>query len=182
MEVKTLLSSNGTATFAQMEQWLKSIQPGNEDLVFVYYSGHGGMENWETKRTFICTLDEYYPRRDTLVNSIEAFTSTARLRILITDCCSSTSEPPPVQVEKASALLSEQALKDLFLYHTGFCISREQRRGSMAGPLSHVQKSRVPNTDRAGMVHGLPLNCSPQLRRPRMVTATDLFRGQKFLS
>ena len=120
VEVKTLLSSNGTATFAQMEQWLKSIQPGNEDLVFVYYSGHGGMENWETKRTFICTLDEYYPRRDTLVNSIEAFTSTARLRILITDCCSSTSEPPPVQVEKASALLSEQALKDLFLYHTGF--------------------------------------------------------------
>ena len=120
VKITTLWSSTGTAKFAQIEQWLVSVQPGSDDVVFVYYAGHGGMENWETKRTYFCTLDDVYPRRDMVVNSIKNYTVGARLQILVTDCCSNTSEPPPVQVEKASALLSQQVLADLFLRHTGF--------------------------------------------------------------
>ena len=119
VQIKTLLSSEGTATFAQIEQWLNEVSPTPEDVVFIYYSGHGGMNNWEEKRTFLATLGAF-TYRDDLINLMKISTVGARLQMLITDCCSSTTEPPPIQVEKASGAVSAQVFENLFLQHTGF--------------------------------------------------------------
>ena len=77
------------------------------------------MNNWEEKRTYLATLGTS-TYRDLLVDLMKISTGSARLQMLITDCCSNTSEPPPIQVEKAADTLSTQVLENLFLQHTGF--------------------------------------------------------------
>lgn len=120
VQIKTLLSSEGTATFLQIQQWLNEVNPTSEDMVLIYYSGHGGMNNWKEKRTFLGTLGTY-TYRDDLINLMKISTVGARLQMLITDCCSNTTEPPPIQIEKTSSMLTDdQVLEHLFLQHAGF--------------------------------------------------------------
>ena len=118
----TLLSSQGTANKAQIEAWLQTFHPQPDDMVFIYYAGHGVMNNWEEMKTLLATLDEYYLPRDDLVALINRYTAGARLRMLITDCCSSTYAPPPpeIQIQQATATLPPPVFEDLFLKHSGF--------------------------------------------------------------
>ena len=120
VQTKTLLASEGSATRLQIQEWLYEVKPVSDDVIFVYYSGHGGMNNWEEKKTYLATLGNY-TYRDDLVTLIKTATAAARLQMLITDCCSNTSEPPPIQVDKDSATASSVTVwKNLFLEHTGF--------------------------------------------------------------
>ena len=120
VQTKTLLASEGSATRLQIQEWLSKVYPVSDDVIFIYYSGHGGMNNWEEKKTYLATLGNY-TYRDDLVTLIKTATAAARLQMLITDCCSNTSEPPPIQVDQASAAASSVTVwKNLFLEHTGF--------------------------------------------------------------
>ena len=120
VETKTLLSSDGTATPRQVARWLDSVNSASDDVVFIYYSGHGGMGDWANQRTFLATLEEDL-WRDDLVEWIDTKTGGARLKMLLTDCCSNTNEPPPKsqQIEKAAVTADVQMFKNLFLEHHG---------------------------------------------------------------
>ena len=115
--VKTvvLLRSEGVATTDQMKKWLQNIRPGSNDIVFVYYSGHGAMA--ENGETFIVTQGGVFYRKD-LVKAMGRVRN-CRLKILITDACNSSVREPTAEPPGLSTTLGS-ALKDLFLEHKGF--------------------------------------------------------------
>ena len=53
---RVLKGSEGMATADRMKRWIKSVRPANNDVIFVYYSGHGAMVRNET---FIATQAGY---------------------------------------------------------------------------------------------------------------------------
>ena len=142
VETKTLLSSDGTATPRQVARWLDSVNSASDDVVFVYYSGHGGMGDWASQRTYLATLEERL-WRDDLVEWIDKKTGGARLKMLITDCCSNTNEPPPKShIEKAAVTADVQMFKNLFLEHHGLLHITGATEGEIAwaSPPEHLDR------------------------------------------
>ncbi len=120
-EVKTttLLSSEDNATHEKILNWVQNINAASNDVVFIYYSGHGGMN--PDGHTFLFTEGKYLFRSD-LVNAIKQVKSP-KLSIIITDCCSSlysTNEQPTLQSSRSITRLTQKHLRNLFLEHTGF--------------------------------------------------------------
>lgn len=112
---KTVLRSQvDTANADAIKRWLKNVRPGSDDVVFVYFSGHGGMLP-NANKTFI-SLQGSTLYRDELVRDMES-ARNCRLKILITDACSSEvrRESPPTLNPTL-----ESALRDLFVRHKGF--------------------------------------------------------------
>lgn len=110
---KTVLRSQvDTATADEIKRWLKNVRPGSDDVVFVYFSGHGAMLN---NKTFIA-LQGSILYRDELVRNMES-ARNCRLKILVTDACSSEvrREGPPTFNPTL-----ESTLRDLFVRHKGF--------------------------------------------------------------
>ena len=85
VEMTTLLSSEDTATRDEILRWVQNIEVAAEDVVFIYYAGHGGMQRGN--KTFLATEGQWIFRSE-LVKAIEDV-NEHRLTILITDCCSS---------------------------------------------------------------------------------------------
>ncbi len=117
---KTILQGT-KATKANIKMALQNLQVGNDDVVMVYFSGHGGMQD---RKTFLMTADE----KDLWRNELETWLKpkTARLKILMTDACSN-------DIDGLSATRSfnrgnqetesgayDQIYKDLFLKYQGF--------------------------------------------------------------
>ena len=113
---QTVLSSRnpGETTRDRIRQWLRDVRPSENDVIFIYYSGHGGMTR--AGETFLATEGVAYYRK-VLVEDVEE-AKTCRLKILITDACSSSGpektqpnlNPPPLK----------SALINLFVEHKGF--------------------------------------------------------------
>ena len=119
VETTILLSSKDTATHDGILRWVQNINVATNDVVFIYYSGHGGM-NSEGK-TFLVTEGKFLYRSD-LVNALE-HARLPRLTLLITDCCSSLVESnlePMLQSSRSGARPTQQVLNNLFLEHRGF--------------------------------------------------------------
>ena len=120
-EVKTttLLSSKDTATRDGILQWVQNINIAIDDIVFIYYAGHGGMNR--DGKTFLATEGQWIFRSE-LVNAMEQG-KAARLTILITDCCSSLVQSnlePTLQSSRSMTRLTQRILQNLFLEHKGF--------------------------------------------------------------
>ena len=120
-EVKstTLLSSKDQATREGVLQWIRNIHTEKNDILFIYYAGHGGMN--EKNQTFLVTEGKWLFRSE-LVNAIEQVKSP-RLTLLITDCCSSLVTQkidPNLQSSRSMTRLTEKTLRNLFLEHQGF--------------------------------------------------------------
>ncbi len=120
-EVKTttLLSSKDNATRDEVLQWVRNLKVGTNDIVFLYYAGHGGMN--QDGQTFLATEGKWLFRSE-LVNAIEQVKSP-RLTILITDCCSSlvsSNIDPSLQSSRNMTRLTERVLRNLFIEHKGF--------------------------------------------------------------
>lgn len=115
----TLLSSKDQATREGVLQWVRNIHTDKNDILFIYYAGHGGMN--EKNQTFLVTEGKWLFRSE-LVNAIEQVKSP-RLTLLITDCCSSLVTQkidPNLQSSRSMTRLTEKTLRNLFLEHQGF--------------------------------------------------------------
>lgn len=120
-EVKTdtLLSSKDTATRDNVLQWVRNINVATNDIVLIYYAGHGGMN--PKGETFLATEGKWLFRSE-LVNAIKQV-KPHRLTFLITDCCSSvvqTKVEPKLQSSRSMTRLTQRVLRNLFLEHKGF--------------------------------------------------------------
>ena len=119
VETTTLLSSKDQATRNGVLEWIRNIHTEKDDILFIYYAGHGGMN--DKKQTFLVTEGKWILRSD-LVNAIEQVKSP-RLKLLITDCCSSLVSQkldPNLQSSRSMTRLTERTLRNLFLEHQGF--------------------------------------------------------------
>ena len=119
VERTDLLSSEDRATRAEVLEWIKNIRVNPNDVVFIYYAGHGGMNR--NKETFLATEGQYLYRKE-LVNALEGV-KLPRLTCLITDCCSSLVQSaldPTLQSSRSGARAAGAVLKNLFLEHKGF--------------------------------------------------------------
>ncbi len=115
----TLLSSKDQATRDGVLQWIRSVNTEKNDILFIYYAGHGGMNDKE--QTFLVTEGKWLFRSE-LVNAIEQVKSP-RLTLLITDCCSSLVSQkldPNLQSSRSMTRLTEKILRNLFIEHQGF--------------------------------------------------------------
>ena len=120
-EVKTttLLSSKDTATRDGVLRWAQNMSVVPDDIVFIYYAGHGGMNR--DGKTFLATEGQWIFRSE-LVDALEQV-KAARLTILITDCCSSLVQSnlePTLQSSRSMTRLTQRVLQNLFLEHKGF--------------------------------------------------------------
>lgn len=119
VKITTLLSSQDTATREKTLSWVKNINAAADDIIFIHYSGHGGMT--ENGQTFLATEGKWLFRSE-LVNAIEQV-RLPRLTILTTDCCSSLVQSnlkPMLQESRGMTRLTERVLRNLFLEHKGF--------------------------------------------------------------
>lgn len=112
VRIETLLSSRNELKASLISKWTKSISPGADDVVFIYYSGHGGMDR--NNNTFLYLQDGIFYRAK-LVETIEAL-KDSRLRVIITDCCSNGPEP---EVTVFRAIASHKVLRNLLLESEG---------------------------------------------------------------
>ena len=112
-------------------KWIREVRPQQNDVVFVYFSGHGGATpNVSNDQTFGGTylmLGSQSLYRKALVDALKvAHAWQCRLKILITDSCSKKIPPPEFQMEQAVAegrrSLDHKArvYRQLFVEHEGF--------------------------------------------------------------
>ena len=107
----------------QVVEWLENLKPKSEDTIFVYYNGHGEIDSFNTHSLiFDPGVRSDTPDRDKLSEKLKQ--KPARLRMLITDTCSSPSEDLSDDTfAKFSVEVRPRArsyLQNLFLEHEGF--------------------------------------------------------------
>ena len=130
VSIDELLSNDRQLTKANIFGWLQGINPGPDDVVFVYYSGHGFADKTGAKERYIYVEDSEDGKlyRKELVKAMEGL--NCRLKILITDI-SSWGPPPPqtrhstntprfVGVSSDAPLTQTDVLRQLFFEHKGF--------------------------------------------------------------
>lgn len=134
---KTILQGT-KATKANIKMALQNLQVGNDDVVMVYFSGHGGMQD---KKTFLMTADE----KDLWRNELETWLKpkNARLKILITDACSndidglSATRSFSKGNQQTESGAYDQIYKDLFLKYQGFMHISASTEGEYAWSNDH---------------------------------------------
>ena len=120
-----LFASKQETTATNIQQWLKALRPGHNDIVFIYYHGDGYAG--ESGELYLSLLDnESFPRK-AIAASMQRL--ACRLKILVTDAGSQgTPVTEPLDVfeslyrrkGKNQSLSREQAYTHLFFEHEGF--------------------------------------------------------------
>ena len=115
---KTVYLSSRNATRGQaVIDWIEGVKPAHNDVVFVYYAGHGGMESNTYRETFLNLTDGKLFRYE-LVDALEKV--ECRLKMLITDACSNAPRLPIVTSSYAVETVPKSYIRDLFGQHEGF--------------------------------------------------------------
>ena len=111
-----LSSRNATRRRAVLD-WIQSVPPARDDVMFVYYGGHGGMVSNSYRETHL-NLTDGKLFRYRLADAMEK--KKCRLKMLITDACSNAPRPPIVSSSYAVETVSKRHIKHLFGQHEGF--------------------------------------------------------------
>lgn len=116
-----LLSSHNEARKSYIMTWLEEINPRNDDVVFVYFSGFGGATpQTEKEHDAFVYLQDGELRQSDFAQKIQDV-SNARLKILITDRCRGLLESTPIPNPDETSISNKQAkIRHLFMKHNGF--------------------------------------------------------------
>ena len=128
INIDELLSSDRQLTKNNIFGWLRNVNPGADDVVFVYFSGRGGADKTDAKERFLYGQDDeklYRKEIATLMAGMQC-----RLKILITEAHSvgppattpmqSTNTRRTVDLGATATLTETDVLRQLFLEHKGF--------------------------------------------------------------
>jgi len=85
VEASVLEGKNASST--NLRTAMKSLKVGSNDILFFYFSGHGGMEKG---KTFLYFTDEEAVSRDEIVQLVQG--KNARFSVMFTVACSSSIE------------------------------------------------------------------------------------------
>lgn len=114
VKVDELLSNDGQATRDNILSWLRNLNLGADDMVFLYYSGHGAADKTGAKERFLLLQGGKTYRKE-IAKAVEEL--NCRLKILITEVCSTGPVNRPAVITTAD---QESIIRNLFLEHEGF--------------------------------------------------------------
>ena len=123
LQVKTkfLLSTRNETRKSYIKKWLEDINPGDNDVVFVYFSGFGGtlVEKNSTHNVFLYLQDGKYSQTD-FAQDIQEI-SKCRLKVLITDQCKGFLKSIMIPNGNENSVSDKSLkIKHLFTEHEGF--------------------------------------------------------------
>lgn len=121
LEKRVLLSSHNEATKNYVMTWLEEIKSGDNDVVFVYFSGFGGATPQTEKEqdAFVYLQDGEFRQSD-FAQKVQDV-SNAQLKILITDRCKGLLKSTQIPNLDETSIFSKQAkIRHLFMEHAGF--------------------------------------------------------------
>ena len=123
-ELNTADSGSAFASNDNILKWITEVRVEKDDVVWVYFSGHGGVHSGTDD--FYLSLPGEDADRNRLAQKINGL--SCRLKILTTDACSYSGDPvinpsPPGQ----------KAYRDLFYEHKGFFNVVAAAKGELAG-------------------------------------------------
>jgi hypothetical protein len=124
------------ATSENILKWLAAVRPAPDDVVFVYYSGRGGMDKTVARQLYLTLQDGNFPRQQ-IVEGIDRL--ECRLKMLITDTVSFD-----VIWDNISTFWggSSKALGHLFFAHEGFLNITSASEGELSGGASLDRSER----------------------------------------
>ena len=111
------LSSRKATRRGAILRWIRNVQPDRDDVILVYYGGHGAMVSNTYRKTYLELTDGKLFRSE-LADTIQQ-ANPCRLKLLITDACSNAPRPPII-MSFAVETVSKNYIKDLFGSHEGF--------------------------------------------------------------
>lgn len=114
VKTETLLSSRNTARKSRITEWLETIQSGDNDVIFVYFSGQGRFQRQAGEE--IVFLQDGGIRQSDFAQQVQN-AGTCRLKILITDRCNHICVSASGESQQRNNLLRG---KELFQNHEGF--------------------------------------------------------------
>ena len=121
LKKRLLLSSHNEARKSYITAWLEEINPNDDDVVFVYFSGFGGAtpQTEKERDAFVYLQDGEFRQSDFVQNLQDV--SNCRLRILITDRCKGLLKSTPINSPNETPTFDKHAkIKYLFMEHEGF--------------------------------------------------------------
>lgn len=123
-ELNTADSGSAFASNDNILKWITEVRVDTDDVVWVYFSGHGGVHSGTDD--FYLSLPGEDVDRNRLAQKINGL--SCRLKILTTDACSYSGDPvvnpsPP----------GLKAYRDLFYKHKGFFNVVAAAKGELAG-------------------------------------------------
>jgi iron(II)-dependent oxidoreductase len=119
LNMTVMRNSENKVTTSDMIDWIMNLDPSKNDVMMIYYSGHGYID--EQKRHYF-SFDEgdTIPRSEVIARMKMV---DCRLQMLITDCCSNLVSLP-TSITATSRSLGDKSDKkyyrDLFISHKGF--------------------------------------------------------------
>ena len=124
--IKTLYSSAGETTITNIQREIRALRPARDDVVFFYFSGHGGMISDSDRRTFLIVSDPANPSRGAklLRADLEADIDAhnCQLKLIITDCCSNHAKETGTRNHVTFATVrgvTSKTIRNLFGEHKG---------------------------------------------------------------
>ena len=121
LKKRLLLSSHNEARKSYIMTWLEEINPSDDDVVFVYFSGFGGAtpQTEKERDAFVYLQDGEFRQSDFAQNLQDV--GNCRLKILITDRCRGLLKSTPINNPNETSTFDKHTkIKHLFMEHEGF--------------------------------------------------------------
>ena len=116
--ITQLLSNDRQLTRTNIFDWLQNLEPGTNDMVFAYFSGHGANDKDGLKEHYLTLLNGEKLYRREIAKVVEAL--NCRLKVLITETAAVACPPDPIPLPLVDSGFGPEIIRNLFLEHEGF--------------------------------------------------------------